>query len=159
MKVNKKVIRIGLILLVLGLIAGGSVAFYMFNMPHRDVQASAVDYELNAETLVQEYLDDAQAANQKYLGNEGESRILAVSGIVNAIDTDMNNQKVVLLKSEKSGAGVSCTFMQNTNEHAEKLKPGDLVTIKGVIRSGAGYDEDLGLYEDVILEKCDVYQK
>lgn len=158
MKMNKKVIRIGLVLLMVGLIAGGSVAFYMFNMPHRDVQASVVDYEIGANALVSEYLEDAQMANQKYLGDDGESRILAVSGTVHSINTDMNNQRVVLLKGEDAGAGVSCTFMQSTNANAKKLKDGDEVTIKGVIRSGAGYDEDLGLYEDVIMEKCDLYQ-
>jgi len=153
---KKKIIKWGLILLVSGLVIGGGIVFYLFNMPHRDVQAAAVDYEITATQLVQEYLDNAQAANNKYLQEEGESKILAVSGTVASIDEDMKQQKVVLLKNTDAKAGVSCTFTASTNVHAEKLKAGDQVKIKGVIRSGADYDEDLELYEDVIMEKCDV---
>lgn len=72
------------------------------------------------------------------------------------INTDMNQQEVVLLKSKGEKAGISCTFMANTNVNASRLHKGEIVTIKGVIRSGAGYDEDLELYEDVIMEKCDI---
>jgi RecG-like helicase len=130
----------------------------MFNMPHRDVQKAAVDYKMEAKDLVNEYLKDAKKANDRYLQEEGESKIIAVTGIVASVDEDMNHQKVVLLRDSGESAGVSCTFMASTNVNAEKLKNGDKVTIKGVIRSGAGYDEDLELYEDVIIEKCDVIQ-
>jgi hypothetical protein len=44
----------------------------------------------------------------------------------------------------------------NDPSNNEELKIGTKVSIKGVIRSGAGYDEDLDMYEDVILEKCDL---
>lgn len=153
---KKKIIKWSLILLVSGLVIGGGIVFYLFNMPHRDVQASVADYAITSTQLVQEYLDNAQFANNKYLQEEGQSKILEVSGTVASIDEDMNQQKVVLLKNTDSKAGVSCTFTAVTNVHAEKLKAGDQTKIKGVIRSGAGYDEDLELYEDVIMEKCDV---
>jgi len=156
---KKKIIKWGAIIVGIGLVIGVGVAFYLFNMPHRDVQAEPVDYSMDAGKLIQEYLDNSVAANEKYLQEDGDSKILAVSGTVYSIDSDLNNQKVVLLKSQGAKAGISCTFMQSTNANAEKLRNGDHVTIKGVIRSGAGYDEDLDLYEDVILEKCDIYSK
>lgn len=153
---KKKIVKWGLILLASGTVIGGGAFLYIFNMPHRDVQAASVDFELGASQLVNEYLTDAQAANNKYLQEDGESKIIAITGIVASIDEDMNQQKVVLLKESSEKAGVSCTFMASTNANAENLRKGNKVTIKGVIRSGAGYDEDLELYEDVILEKCDV---
>jgi len=153
---KKKIIKYGLILMVSGLVIGGSIVLYIFNMPHRDVQASSVDFNMKATQLVNEYLRDLESSNNKYLQEEGESKIIAVTGIVSSIDTDMNQQKVVLLKDEGQDAGVSCTFMAGTNAHATQLNIGDQVTIKGVIRAGAGYDEDLELYEDVIMEKCDI---
>ena len=152
----KKIIKWGLILLVAGLVIGGGTAFYIFNMPHRDVQALEADFNMNSVELVNEYLMDAQSANDKYLQEEGDSKIIAVTGMVSSIDEDMKQQKVVVLKGAVDKAGVSCSFMASTNVNAEKLNIGDQVTIKGVIRSGAGYDEDLELYEDVIMEKCDV---
>ncbi|MCK5400223.1 MAG: hypothetical protein KAJ28_01195 [Flavobacteriaceae bacterium] len=151
---KKKVIKWGFILLISGLAIGGSVVLYMFNQPHRDVQASTADYEMEAKQLVNEYLADAQISNDKYLDEEGESKIIVVTGTISEISTDLNSQKVILLKNEGEDAGVSCTLLPITN--SEKIAVGDIVTIKGVIRSGAGYDEDLGLFEDVIMEKCDL---
>ena len=153
---KKKIVKWGLILLVSGTVIGGGAVLYMFNMPHRNVQAASADFQLEAKQLVNEFLADAGASNNKYLQEEGESKIIAVTGIVASIDEDMKQQKVVLLKDAGEKAGVSCTFMASTNANAENLRKGSKVTIKGVIRSGAGYDEDLELYEDVIIEKCDV---
>jgi len=153
---KNKLIKWGIALLVSCLIVGASVGFYIYNMPHRDVQRAPIDYEKAATQLVNEYLKDAAAANEQYLQEEGDSKIIAVTGIVSSIEEDLNKQQVVLLKDSNQKAGVSCTFTANTNMHALKLKKGERVTIKGVIRSGAGYDEDMEIYEDVILEKCDV---
>ena len=153
---RNKITKWGTIILISGVIIGGSVVYYLFNMPHRNVQSAAADFQMEAKQLVKEYLSNAQLANEKYLQEDGESKILAVTGEVAAINTDMNQQEVVLLKSKGEKAGISCTFMASTNVNAGHLKKGEIVTVQGVIRSGAGYDEDLELYEDVIMEKCDV---
>ncbi len=151
---NKKILRRGLVLLLGTLIIGGSIILYMFNQPHRDVQATSADYQMEANQLVNEYLADAQVSNEKYLDEEGESKIIEITGPISEISKDFNSQNVVLLKNEGDNAGVSCTFLATTN--IENLKIGDIITVKGVIRSGAGYDEDLGFYENVILEECDL---
>jgi len=153
---KKKVFKNLAILGAAALLIGGGFVLYLFNMPHRDVQATKTDFKLESSELVAEYLNSADQANLKYLDEEGESKVLAVTGTVSTIADDMNNQKVVLLKNAGDKAGVSCTFTASTNIHAAQLAPGQTVTIKGVIRSGANYDEDLGLYEDVIMEKCDI---
>ncbi|MFK5878916.1 MAG: hypothetical protein QM478_05410 [Flavobacteriaceae bacterium] len=147
--------KIGVVAIVGILIASG-IIYYMFNKPHRDVQASKVDYTLTATEIVSEYLNDSESANTKYLDEAGNSKIVAITGEIYSISTDQKNQKVVLLKSANDKAGVSCTFTEATNMNAEKLQKGQTVTIKGVIRSGAGFDKDLDLYEDVIVEKSDV---
>ncbi len=153
---KKKIIKIGLIVFAVGLLVAAGIAYYMFNMPHRDVQASKVDFSFQASAIVAEYLQNADAANEKYLDDEGESKILAVTGTVASITEDLNHQKVVLLKTGTDKAGVSCTFLPETNANAATLKVGETASVKGVIRSGAQYDEDLELYENVILEKCDI---
>lgn len=66
---------------------------------------------------------------------------------------------MVLLKAASDKAGVCATFTKETNMNAGKLLVGQNVTLKGVIRSGAAYDEDLELYENVILEKSDIVTK
>lgn len=152
MSVKKKI----LIIISAGVIIVAAVAVYMYNMPARDVQATKTDYSYKASAIVKEYLNDSQKANQKYLDDEGESKVLEITGVVAGISEDFNNQKVILLKSDTDKAGVSAIFTSETNKSTEGVGIGDEVTIKGVIRSGASYDEDLGMYEHVILEKSDI---
>ena len=156
---KRKIIKTGIIVAIAGVVIAGAVGLYMFNMPHRDVQSAKADFSLNSSEIVTEYLTDANAANSKYLAADGDSKVLEITGKVNKISENFDGQKVVLLKAESDKAGVSATFTPETNTNAEKLQVGERVTLKGVIRSGAAYDIDLELYENVILEKSDVVKK
>ncbi len=155
-KSKKKIIRIIAILGVVGLLAGAGIALYMFNMPHRDIQSTEADYSLTALEVVSEYLADEKAANQKYLSANGESKILEITGTVSRISEDFSGQKVVYFVGEKDKAGIRASFTHETNSSLDDVQIGQTITVKGVIRSGASYDEDLEMYEDVILEKSDV---
>jgi len=153
---RKSIIKTSLIIIVIGILTAAGTIYYMFNIPHRDVQASKTDYVLQASQLITEYLADPLAANEKYLDESGESKILEIVGQVVSITEDFNDQKVVLLKSPENKAGVSCTFTHKTNTSLNGIHEGQHVIVKGVIRAGASYDEDLQMYENVIMEKCDL---
>jgi hypothetical protein len=153
---TKKIVKTGITLLLVAVIIGGGIAFYMFNMPHRDIRKAKTDYELNVVEIVNEYLTEAETANAKYLSDDGNSKVLEITGSVFHISEDFNGRKVVLLKEEGMRAGVSCTFLDEASENATNLKIGQTTVIKGVIRSGANYIEDFDLYEHVILEQCDI---
>ena len=156
---RKKVIKIIAIIGVAGIIIGGGIGLYMFNMPQRDVQSAQTDYSITSTEIVVEYLTDDKAANKKYLAADGDSKILEITGEVNKISENFNGQKVVLLKSGQDKAGVSATFFEETNDNLNGIIVGQTITVKGVIRSGAAYDEDLELYENVILEKSDIVKE
>lgn len=153
---RRKIIKTGIRVALLGIVVAGAVVLYTFNMPHRDVQNSKADYQLTSSELVAEYLTDLESTNKKYLTDDGDSKILEISGTVNKISENYNGQKVVLLKDANDKAGVSATFTSETNKNAEKLLVGQSITLKGVIRSGASYDQDLELYENVVLDKSDI---
>ncbi|HSH19682.1 MAG TPA: hypothetical protein VLA03_04480 [Draconibacterium sp.] len=153
---RKGIIKSGLIIAVAGIIIAGLVGLYMFNMPHRNVQSAKSDYSLTASAVVAEYLADKDVANQKYLADNGESKILEITGEVNKITENFSGQKVVLLKGAGDKAGVSATFTAETSARAEKLQIGQSATVKGVISTGAAFDSDLEMYENVILEKSDL---
>jgi hypothetical protein len=155
MSITKKiVIGLGIVIIIAGIIGA-----MMFFKPHRDVQNTTTDFSYQASEIVNEYLTDANKANNKYLDEEGNSKVLEIVGTVAKISEDFNHQKVILLKSDSDKAGVSCTFTQDTNPHTLNIKTGDKITVKGVIRSGAAFDADLDMYENVILEKCDIISK
>lgn len=155
-KLSRKIL-VGI--LFFGLLAGVSIYRYVYTMKARDVQSEQTDFTLSSSSIVNEYLANPSKANEKYLSEDGDSKILSVSGVVFSKSKDQNSQFVVLLKDSVSKAGVSCTFTAETNHNAEVLAIGEQVLIKGVIRSGAGYDPDLELYEDVIMEKCDLINR
>jgi len=154
---NKKtIIKSSFLVIGIGILTAVGIIYYMFNMPHRDVQASKTDYVLQAGYLIEEYLSDPLSANEKYLDESGKSRILEISGQVASITSDFNDQKVVLLKSPENKAGVSCTFTHDTNDSLHGIHEGQYIVVKGVIRAGAAYNKDLQMYENVIMEKCDL---
>jgi hypothetical protein len=156
---KKRIFKTIAIVGIAGLIIGGGIGLYMFNMPHRNVQSAKVDYSLTSTQIVSEYLSDKSTANRKYLAADGDSKILEITGQVSKISEDYNGQKVVLLKGNSDKAGVSATFTAETNNKLAGVEQGQIITVKGVIRSGAAYDDDLGIYENVILEKSDVIKK
>lgn len=156
---KKRIFRLLAILVISGIIIGGAIAIYLFNMPQRDIQASEVDYELTSTEIVNEYLNDFDAANQKYLASDGESKILVITGLVSNISEDFKGQKVILLKNTDDKAGVNATLIPESDLQIEDLKIGDMISVKGVIRSGASYDDDLEMYENVILEKATIIEK
>lgn len=149
----KKTVKYSLLSLGTLLVIALSIGLYFFYQPHRDVQASNVDISLAASSLVSEFLSDYDVANNKYLDEEGESKILLVSGEIAKIEEDYQGNTVIILQSGEMKAGVSCTLLPEEKEEAKSLKTGDPIKIKGVIRAGATYDEDLEMYESVILEK------
>lgn len=153
---KKRIFKILAILTIAGILIAGGATLYMFNMPHRNVQSASTDFSLTASQLVNEYLENAAKANEKYLADDGDSKILEVSGTVAKIGEGFNGQKVVLLKESYDKAGVSCTFTAKTSKNALNLQVGQRVTIKGVIRSGASYDEDLEMYENIVIDKSDL---
>lgn len=156
MKNKKKILKIAILLIGAVVLIGGGIGFYMFNKPARDVQNTRTDFSYNSSDIVNEYLTDAQKANDKYLDDTGNSKVLEISGIVAEISEDFNKQKVILLKADADKAGVSCTFTAETNSQVANIKIGDQITIKGVIRSGASFDQDLDMYENVIIEKSGI---
>lgn len=153
----KRRLVVGSVILLIVLVLGAGYSLYLYYKPHLDIQATQADFKVESNTLVDEFLENNEEAKKKYFPANSRSKILVVSGPIASISENMNGQKVILLKKNDKEIGVSCTFSNHENEKINVLEVGDNVAIKGILRSGAGYDEDLGLYEDVILEKCDLY--
>lgn len=145
----KKSIKYLVFAAIAAILIVGSIGLYMYYMPHRDVQGEKASYTIEAEQLVNEFMSKPDESNSKYL-----DKVIEISGTVEEITEDQLNQKVVLLKTANSG--VNCTFTAETNSNAKKLSIGDKVKIKGIVRLGASYDEDLDLTEYAIIEKCDI---
>ncbi len=124
----------------------------MYNMPHRDVQGTSTDYRLSVTELVDEYLANPEAANAKYLAEDGNSKILEVSGTVHRPRKNMNDQVMVVLQNPGEKAGVNATFTQQASDVFADLETGQEIVIKGVIRSGVYFDKNLNMYINAIID-------
>lgn len=153
MKKHKKAI---FILLGAGALIGIGVALYIFLMPHRDVRSAKTDFSLGVGTLVNEYLIDLNAANEKYLSEDGDSKIIEISGIVVSVSQDMQGHTVVLITDGKMEVGAQCTLLPEFDAQSQSLAMGSAIKLKGVIQAGAGYDSDLELYEHVVINQCSI---
>lgn len=145
----KKTVKYGLIIAGIGFAAAVAVFLYMYNMPHRNIQEEEVRFTMGADEFTQEFMSNPVESNAKYL-----DQVVVIEGIIGEKSQDQLNQQVITFKTEK--AGINCTFTAETNSNAEKLNEGYKVKIKGVVRLGASYDEDLDMTEYAILEKCDI---
>lgn len=139
-------------------VAGVSVAAYLWFMPHRDVQSLAPDVSLSTKELVERYLKDASEANAFFLREDGDSKILALSGTIQEISADQAGATVVRLVQDGSPAGVRCTLTPEASSQASSLKKGQTITLKGVIRAGPEYDELIGIHVDAVMADCALYQ-
>lgn len=147
--------KIGLFGLTALLIAA-SVGAYIWFKPHRNVQATAAFATLTATALTNEFNADVNKANAKYLASDGNSKVLIIEGSVSTISTNQNGEKVIVLKEEDDYVGVSATFTKTTSVHANAVKIGDIIKVKGAISAGNRYDPDLDLYEHAILIQSDI---
>ena len=140
---NRKVRNI-LILLLLAALLAVVFGYYLFNKGPLDVRNSDA-IKANAIELYEQFNTDSTAALNKYSG-----KILQVTGKVTAVSFNQEKQKVILLKTNISGASVNCTLEEDPGE----INPGETVNIKGIC-SGIGQgDEDLGIKGDVYLTRC-----
>jgi len=131
-----------------GLLAGITVAVYVFNKPKRDIAKTAAEYSLTATQLMTEFTKDEQAANAKYL-SAAYGKVISVSGTIGEIDQAGDTSLNILLKEPTMGSGsINCSMQKSEIPKAKSLKVGDNVAVKGEC---TGY---LDIINEVSLVKC-----
>jgi hypothetical protein len=135
-KVKKTVLAL-LLLVICGLI----LAYYMWNKPHVNVAAEQA-IAVQAHTLYQAFVTDT--------ANQFLSKIVAVSGTVSAIDTNQHGFQVIKLSSNVAGAFVNCTM----EIASATLSVGALANIKGICTGIGQADAEMGIPADVYLVRA-----
>ena len=120
-----------LVLVLLGA-AGAGLGYFLWNKPHRNVDAAKADFSVEATDLFTQYASDETAANPKYL-----DKIITVSGVT----SEGGSVKVQLVGGSEMG-GVSCEM-----ETGSTFSPatGSRVCLKGICT---------GYLMDVVLNRC-----
>ena len=139
----KKIYKILIYLVIIGLVCGFGVYMYVFHKPHRNVGNEKPAFTLTASELIKEFSEKEDVTYKLY-----GDKALQVTGKIADI-TKKGNEITVIL--EDKATGVSCSFeaeyYQNNEAAINALKVGDPLTVKGKCD---GYDMIMG----VVLTRC-----
>lgn len=123
----KKLLVAGLILLV----AGGALAWYLFNLTYDDTAGIKPDYTVDANALIREFTGNDSLANAKYT-----EKIIRVNGQVSDMEQPSDTTVNIKMSDSTTGSYIIFAFQADQMAAARKLKPGDKTSIKGSCSGG-----------------------
>lgn len=134
----KKWIKIVLIFIVAGVAVGAGGVYYVFNMPHRDVENEKPALVTTAAALYSAFSQDEMDAFKKY-----NNKVVQVSGKIVELTGDVYHINITLndVMAPISVVIDSLSVVKNLSL-AKSLKLGDMVTVKGQLD---GYDMIMGV--------------
>jgi tRNA_anti-like len=115
------------------------LTYVKWNRPHENVEDIA-GISVNAGDLFLAFSENETLATKAYNG-----KIIEVTGVVSAIESNLEGRTIVQLQTNDPIFGVNCTMEKET-----ALQQGQTVTIKGVCS---------GFTTDVILIRCYLINK
>jgi len=130
------------------------IGLNMWFEPHRDVKTAEVFAEFGVDDFTAEFVDTPEAALEKYLVEDGDSKIVTMSGKIATIENNLKGDLVIELRGNRTEAGARFTLIEDQKEAGLKLAVGDSTKITGVVSAGATYDADFGRYLDAVLEQA-----
>ncbi len=133
----KKLLIIGVIFAMLIAAAAYYYVFIYSVKHHRDVNNESA-ISITSTDLTKAFLDNEQAANQKYL-----NQAIQVTGAVLDITYDQSHQKTVLIGSETEISNVFITL----KDTSVSFKIGDTILVKAICN---GFLSDIVLVDGVV---------
>ena len=134
----KRILQFGL----LALLIGGGIGYYMWNKPHETI--GKPDFSLTATEIMAEFDKDEAEAMKKYIGRDGNTLVVQVSGKILDVKNDTSGITIALDTGDPIN-GVSCVLDRFTEHPRTDFKVGDGVKLKGLCT---------GKLSDVIIDRC-----
>jgi hypothetical protein len=137
----KKWHKIVLTVAILGALAAGGYALYVYYKPHRDVTKEK-GVQLSAQNLYDAFKTNEADANAKYL-----DKAIELTGEVGAVSKNQDGNTVVDFKTNDPMVVINCTFKTDPGT----LTPGQTITFKGIC---TGYipDANVVINEGVLVK-------
>jgi hypothetical protein len=142
----KKLLRIVLILVAVGLIAAGLVWKFYVNKPHEDIDNATPAYTMETSDLWKHFTEESKTADSLYTG-----KVIELSGKLSRVDKNDSLVSVIFVMAADSMFGdktISCQMYTKHNDEASALAPGSVVKIKGFC---TGYNDP-----DIKFNKCSI---
>ncbi|MBL7818195.1 MAG: hypothetical protein JNL70_24505 [Saprospiraceae bacterium] len=134
----KRIIQLGLIALVIG----AGIGYYMWNKPHESIGKPSI--VTTATELAADFGKDENEAMKKYVGSDGKSIVIQVSGKITDVKNDTSGITLALDTGDPIN-GVSCVLDKFTKQPRTDYKVGEEVKLKGLCT---------GKLTDVVIDRC-----
>lgn len=141
-------IKILLIIIVLGALVGGGVAYYMYNKPHKDVIETTPIATYDATQLVDELARDTASLRLKIA-----DQVIQVNGTVRSVSPD--NAGGAVIQMEAGNYGLNDVSLQMDSAYMDgvlTLPVGKEISVKGIY-NGHQYEDALESWT-VYLNRC-----
>lgn len=137
----KRWLKILLILIGIGIVAGGIIVYKIYTKPHRDVTKEE-GVQLSAQSLYDAFKTNEAEANTKYL-----DKAIQLTGEVGAVSKNQDGNTIVDFKTNDPLVVINCTFKTDPGT----LQPGQTITFKGIC---TGYipDANVVINEGVLVK-------
>jgi tRNA_anti-like len=147
----KKLYSILLILLLL-IIVGAIYGYKEYNRTAKDIKKQKPDFELNFNSMLNDFTQNDSIANAKYIG-----KVIAINGLLKTADKDEHGFFTLVIGDTTTSTSIRCSMDSMYNNDAIGLKNGTPINVKGIY---TGYNKDeLGLGADIILNHSCVYNE
>ena len=118
----------------------GVIGWKMYNKPHSDMEAATPDFTLSATELFNDFAQDENKANEKYL-----DKVIQVRGKVQKINESPDKPTKILLAVDDEMLGVRCEMDANAKHDLSSVNKGEEVALKCKCS---------GKLMDVVLVRC-----
>jgi len=139
----KKIVYIISIIAFLAILTALFMFIKIYNKPHTDVNTSVSDYTVTIENIANDFNQNEEQANQKYL-----DKIIQIEGIIKNVDILDGHGTITLTDSKDPTKTVVCNMAVSENMKMITLQQGQKITIKGIC---TGYLMDVMLVKTVIV--------
>ena len=142
----KKIVKIGIILAVIGVIAAAFIWKFYVNKPHDDIDKATPAYSMTTEEIWKSYNANLKTADSIYTG-----KVIEITGNLSRIDKNDSLVSVIFVMDADPMFGdktISCQMYKKHNDEAASLVKGSSVKIKGFC---TGYNDT-----DIIFNKCSI---
>jgi len=127
--------------LALCLVGAASWGYYWYQKPRASLANVKADYTLTATDLYNAFAKNEQQANQQYNG-----KVIAVTGVVAAVQTTDSTESIVLASDNDMG-GINCSLLKSAAKKTPLPVKGQTIQIKGRC---TGFLMDVNLVDAVI---------
>lgn len=130
-----------IVLLIAGaLLIGVGFGIKEYNREVESTADLAVDIQISASDLFNQYQADETSANNNYL-----DKTIEVTGTVRELVTGDSGELQLVLESDDMLFGIICQFEGDASAQLNNLSAGNQVVVKGICT---------GLLMDVVLKNC-----